>query len=100
MSPLNDNSLQEAIEACIANADELMIGAKKLFADRLYRLAYHLGVLALEEVGKSSILAMRYVARQGGRELPGSIGKALDDHVRKLFWAIWGPSMGLELITK
>lgn len=23
----------------------------------------------------------------------------MDDHVRKLFWAIWGPSMGSELIT-
>jgi|GEM_PF-821787 len=100
MTPLNDDSVQKAIEACIANADELLSGAKKLSAERLHRLAYHLAVLALEEVGKSRILAMRHVARQGGRELPGSINRALDDHVRKLFWAIWGPSMGRELITK
>ncbi len=100
MDTLNDDNLQKAIEACIANADELLSGAKNLSGERLHRLAYHLGVLALEEVGKSSILAMRLVARQGGRELPGTIGKALEDHVRKLFWAIWGPSMGLDLITR
>lgn len=95
-----DDSLKEAIHACIGNADELLRGAKNLAADGLPRLAYHLGVLALEEVGKSSILAMRLVAQRAGRDLPGSIRKGLDDHVRKLFWAIWGPSMGLELITK
>ena len=95
-----DDPLPAACEACIANADELIRGGKNLAEAGIPRLAYHLAVLALEEVGKSSILAMQYVARKGGRELPGSIGKALDDHVRKLFWAIWGPSMGLELITK
>lgn len=97
---MRDESLNNAIQACIANADELLKGAKSLAAEGLPRLAYHLGLLALEEVGKSSILAMRHVAQQAGREFPSSIGKGLDDHVRKLFWAIWGPSMGLELITK
>jgi AbiV family abortive infection protein len=93
MTTLEDDSLQRAIEAYIANADGLLSGAKRLSAEGLHRLAYHLGALALEEVGKSSIFAMRHVARQGGRERPGSISKALDDHVRQLFWAIWGPSI-------
>jgi len=95
-----DESLTVAVQACIANAEELLRGARTLSETGLPRLAYHLAVLALEEVGKSSILAMREVARESESELPSSISKGLDDHVRKLFWAIWGPSMGLELITK
>lgn len=95
-----DNSLTVAVQACIANADELLRGARTLAAAGLQRLAYHLGVLALEEVGKSSILEMQVVAKRAGREVPTSIVKGLDDHVRKLFWAVWGPSMGMELITK
>jgi AbiV family abortive infection protein len=95
-----DDQLRAAIEACIANADELISGARNLAAAGSPRLAYHLGVMALEEVGKSSILGMRHIAKEAGRELPNSIAKGLDDHVRKLFWAIWGPSMGRELVTK
>lgn len=94
------DSFRTAIDACFENADELMRGSRQLAANGLHRLAYHLAVLALEEVGKSSILSMGEVARKTGREVPASIARGVSDHVRKLFWAIWGPSMGRELITK
>ena len=95
-----EDALTAAIQACVANADELLRGAHCLADQGLARLAYNLGVLALEEVGKTTILKMQLVAQRRGREVPPSISNAVDDHVRKLFWARWGPSMGLELITR
>jgi AbiV family abortive infection protein len=88
-----------AVAACFTNADELLRGARSLSAADMPRLAYHLAVLALEEVGKARILKMKIVSDRQGRELPPSIARALDDHVRKLFWAIWGQTMGQELVT-
>jgi AbiV family abortive infection protein len=76
-------------------------GARSLLdRDNLPRLAYHLAVLALEEVGKARILKMKVVSERQDREFPAAIARAMDDHVRKLFWAIWGPSMGHELVTR
>ena len=89
-----------AIDACFVNAEELLRAASLLLEQGgAPRLAYHLALLALEEIGKSRILGMRVVSDRHGQEMPGFIDRALDDHVRKLFWAIWGPSMGEEIIT-
>jgi AbiV family abortive infection protein len=90
-----------AIEGCFANADDLLRGARGLMErEQLPRLAYHLALVALEEVGKARVLSMKVVSEREDRELPPSIARAMDDHVRKLFWAIWGPSMTQVLITK
>ena len=90
-----------AYRGCIANADELLRGARGLLErDGLPRLAYHIAVLALEEIGKARMIAMQSAAERCGRETSLSIKANLDNHVRKLFWAIWGPSMGHELITR
>src|SRR5207244_715446 len=61
------------------------------------RLSYHLALLALEEIGKARILRMKIMSESVERESPASINRALDDHIRKLFWAIWGGSMAGEL---
>jgi AbiV family abortive infection protein len=89
-----------SIDACLTNAEELLAGARRLLTPAIQpRLAYHLAALALEELGKARVLGLKIVAERHGRELPGSIGRAMDDHVRKLFWAFWGPSMADEQIT-
>jgi hypothetical protein len=51
----------------------------------------------LEEIGRSTLLVMRELAvrRGDGRRLE----REREDHVRKLFWALWGPSFGREVIS-
>jgi AbiV family abortive infection protein len=63
------------------------------------RIAFHLGTLALEETGKASLLAISATSAALGREEPSIVTTALDDHVRKLFWALWGPSIQSERVT-
>ena len=54
-------------------------------------IAYHLAILAMEEIGKAGMLASRAVI---GAALEGErLQKRLDDHVYKLMWAVWSPSM-------
>lgn len=51
-----------AIAECLANAGDLLRGAHALVDRELPRLAYHLAVLALEEIGKASIFGMQSVS--------------------------------------
>jgi len=52
----------------------------------------------LEEIGKATLIGMQTVPfRQNGSQ--STLEKAGDDHVRKLFWALWGPSFGKKTIT-
>jgi AbiV family abortive infection protein len=79
------------------HADDLL-GAARLLLDPHPHLAYHLGVLALEEVGRSTLIVVRHLTR--GRSASSvRLDRDTDDHVRKLFWALWGPSFGKEQIT-
>jgi AbiV family abortive infection protein len=96
-----DQDGRSGISGALDNARELLIAARILLdAGQPPRLAYHFAALALEEVGKASILGMRVVGAARGRELPSLLSDdALQDHIRKLFWAIWGPTIGRDVIT-
>lgn len=86
---------RRAIDESLSHADDLLAAAREL---KTYpHLAYHLGVLSLEEIGRSTLLVMQELAtrRGDGRRL----ARESEDHVRKLFWALWGPSFGRELIS-
>ena len=98
--PTDPSDTNTAIAACHENADVLVTTARQLVTDeRTARIACGLSVIALEEIGKAVILSMCAVGAQYEREPPLSIRAAVDDHVRKLFWAIWGPSWNHETIT-
>ena len=85
--------------ACLDHAEDLLRAAEAVYGrDGLPHIAYHLGALALEEVGKAELLTMDHLAHAEGEEVFGR--KQLEDHVRKLFWALWGPSFGREVINK
>lgn len=92
---------RSAISGSLENARELLSAASALLdAGQPARLAYHLAALALEEVGKASILGMRVVRSARDRDVPSLLSEeVLQDHVRKLFWAIWGPTIGRDVIT-
>ena len=81
-----------AIQACLANAEKLIEAAGVSSKPGSYHIAYHLAALALEEIGKSSMVFMSAInprpIEEGDRLGPI---KWIDDHERKLFWAVWLP---------
>ena len=50
-------------------------------------LAYHLATIALEELGKAQLIGMHSFAKD---DADSWYKKQTDDHVKKLFWALWG----------
>lgn len=85
--------IQIAIDACHAASDRFIDAAKAVMKPGSYHIAYHLAALALEEIGKASMLLIDSLParlrdpKNEGRDLADWI----DDHERKLFWALWLP---------
>jgi AbiV family abortive infection protein len=86
MTPFKPEALR-AIEACRSHAQDLFDGAKLLREKSLPNLAYHLATLALEELGKAQLIGMKSFAKD---DADSWYGKQFDDHIKKLFWALWG----------
>ncbi|MGA8086354.1 MAG: AbiV family abortive infection protein [Terracidiphilus sp.] len=82
-----------AIEACLQNAEKLISAAHTSAVPGSYHIAFHLATMALEEIGKSSMIFLDAIDRKP--LLPDEEAKTplkwVDDHERKLFWAIWLP---------
>ena len=76
--------------ASLDHAHDLLRGAQKLLAEGLPHLAFHLATLALEETGKAELIVIGHLA--GMREDATWPIKHANDHIKKLFWAIWGPT--------
>jgi AbiV family abortive infection protein len=84
---------REQRRRCLDHAGNLIAAAERVLADdNAYpNIAYHLAILAMEEIGKAGMLASRAVT---GAALDGErLQKRLDDHVYTLMWAVWSPSM-------
>lgn len=75
---------------CLRNAEEFLKGAERHHGVGENHILFHLSVLALEEIGKIFLGWVQLRNRDDGKPLPGMLD--MEDHVRKLFWAIWGPS--------
>lgn len=89
-----------ARDACLAHAEDLLRAARRVLTDEnLPNISYHLSVLALEEIGKSTLIIMSHSAKRS-KDSAWNPQKIYEDHVKKLFWAIWGPSMGRDKISK
>lgn len=80
-------------DACLDHSRNLIAAARRVLGeDAAYpNLAYHLGVLALEELGKAGLIISRAMA-EGHRDNRWT-DKRLDDHTFKLMWALWSPVM-------
>lgn len=85
-----------AKEGCYWNAEYHLDSARLLLEAGKHNAAYQHAVIALEEVGKAELLTMDWIARQHREE---GYKNWMDDHLKKLFWSLWGPSFGKELIT-
>lgn len=75
---------------CLANAEGFLDAARRLIGQQQNHVVYHLCALALEEIGKI-FLGWIHLRDQDNRV--ATAGQFdMEDHIRKLFWAIWGPS--------
>jgi AbiV family abortive infection protein len=84
---------REQRRRCLDHARDLIAAAERVLADdNAYpNIAYHLAILAMEEIGKAGMLASR--AAMGAALHREWFQKRLDDHVYKLMWAVWSPSL-------
>jgi AbiV family abortive infection protein len=94
------DQIDHSIQACFANARDLLRAAKRVLDDeKLPNIAFHLTLLALEEIGKAALLGARGIARSVEDETV-FIDNRLDDHVFKLFWALWTPNFARGKVSK
>jgi AbiV family abortive infection protein len=88
------SEVEPILEACLENAENLIASSEAVLGvPGSAHIAYHLAVLSLEEIGKSILifqetLEPRPLPRHPDDE-PRSPLDWLEDHERKLFWAIW-----------
>lgn len=93
-------SVFRAADNSILNSRDLLRSAKTVLdVEKLPNVSFGLSVLALEEIGKASLLKAQVAQMVAGKQLDPQVLR-LDDHVKKLFWALWGPSFGIEPTTR
>lgn len=93
MEKISDNTkLKELRGICLANAEALLSAAERELPNNMGHIPFHLALLALEEIGKITLATIGLITLTGGREEPALVG-SMDDHQKKIFWAIWGNSM-------
>lgn len=83
---------------CLINAEANIKAAVVLTNQAVNHVAFHLLVLAIEEIGKIFVGFNELV--KDTRRHADAPNFGFDDHVKKLFWAIWGPLIGTEAISK
>lgn len=83
---------------CLENSEDALRSAELLLNKKANHIVFHLSVLALEEIGKIFICFQNFSSDDSNKEEKTKI--PLDDHIKKLFWAIWGPSFMKEKITQ
>lgn len=81
-------------QLCLDHAQGFIEAADRLGSVGWPHIAYHLSLLALEEVGKASMLGARMINHAS---LDGSwIERSLESHRRKLQWAVWSPMVRID----
>jgi len=96
---MDQPKLEAVREAALSNAESLIRASRLLAGNDLEHVRFNLAVIALEEVGKASIIGMRHIAHLRGEEDVPFTGQ-FDDHVKKLFWSLWGQSFLRERLTR
>jgi AbiV family abortive infection protein len=87
----NRTEIERIMAACIQNAEELL-NAARVVPEGSNHIALHLTALALEEIGKSSMIFMSSLRGPGqGEDERKRPVDWIEDHERKLFWALWSP---------
>jgi AbiV family abortive infection protein len=91
MKPIDLEAVKLLFRKCLDNAEALLDSAKDSRAKKRNHIAFHLAVLALEEIGKAAMLLARKVYPHvvEDEELDESkLSDEVADHKKKLFWAL------------
>jgi AbiV family abortive infection protein len=89
--------IEPILNACLLNAERLLNSAKAVMAPGQYHVAYHLAALAMEEIGKAGLIFVESMdLKNEPEEEESRLSRWMEDHERKLFWAIWLPAFGIE----
>jgi AbiV family abortive infection protein len=85
-------------DLCLANAEDALNTAEELQNKSVNHIAFYLTVYGLEEIGKIFIGWYQLTTKEKwDRE---NVNIPLDDHIKKIFWAIWWFTFAKEKITK
>jgi AbiV family abortive infection protein len=88
-----------AMQACVEHAKALLKSARAVIASGHPNIAFHLAVLALEELGRRELIGVQSIIDT--RPVPpGWAQKHTQDHVKKLFWCFFGGSFFAARLTK
>ncbi|WEK06635.1 MAG: AbiV family abortive infection protein [Candidatus Devosia phytovorans] len=79
-----------ASAACLDNADSLIAAAVAVLDSGQPNIAFHLAVLALEEIGKHHFLTLNRMADLSDGSIEPFSDKQHTDHQKKLFWCFFG----------
>jgi AbiV family abortive infection protein len=91
-------TVNKATRACAENAHEHLKAARELRKTKHNNMSFNAAVLALEEIGKAILIGMTR-GYMSDTESPYIKEDWVEDHTKKLFWAIWAPSFGKNADT-
>lgn len=86
-------------DACIAHAKNLIASARAVQAINQPHIAYHLAVIALEELGRGELIGVQSIATERP-DANTKWDKHIQSHVQKLFWCFLGPSFYQQELTQ
>lgn len=99
------NDTKRVVQACLENGEQLLAVAKDIHRPEQKHIAFHLATMALEEVGKASMVAVSSLRKYPPPNLADDEDEErrpvdwIEDHERKLFWALWIPTFRTEKIS-
>lgn len=91
----NKKTFQKVKTNCIDNAISLLNAAKTVNEPNI---SFHLATISLEEIGKIHLFLINLL-RDEFEEEDNNVLDKLDDHFKKIFYAIWLPFFSQEKIT-
>lgn len=89
-----------SMDACIKHAGDLINSARAVQAVGNPHIAFHLSVLALEELGRRELFGIRSVAERRDASSQAWLEKHTQNHVKKLFWCFFGAHFFEKLLSK
>jgi AbiV family abortive infection protein len=102
MKSVDLEAIKLLVQKCLNNAESLLDSAKDCRAKNRNHIAFHLAALALEEVGKASMILAKTVYPNIVEDEDSGESKLSDDladHRKKLFWAMLIPSIDGGIIS-
>lgn len=94
-----NDALIQAAQACVDHARALLESARAVQGSGHPNIAYHLAVLALEELGRRELIGVQSVAADQSEPPPAWSEKHTQNHVQKLFWCFFGAHFFEEKLT-